>query len=437
MSFMGCPPDEPDAEPPQVRRMFPRGAVMSWIDRMDTAQFRGVEFLTESHTERGGRRLAINELPGGEVPVVKDLGGKAWNWRLNAYFIGEDYDLEADEFTDKLTDPGADWLVHPWLGRMWVRVEDFTREENNQHGGMATVQIVFAPGGEDEPEVKVDQSDAAAASIEGVKDAAIGGFSLKDMSAHGMTGVLAAVQSKLNVIRTAIALASLPLTWANQIINLAQGVKGDISALLAMPQKYANALRSLSNVLGGGAASSATSSATAATVAIAAASTAAADDGTLASTARPAVVAKLAKLATTLAQPAKLTGDAALDVAAAQNLQAEAALSSSLVLAAAAQAALADYDAAADRDAVVATLTTAIDTLLPAMPDAVFQATLTMRTAVAAALMAQDLKPAVTRDVARALPSVVLAHRLQIDEAVLIARNRVRHPLFVKGQVDA
>jgi hypothetical protein len=49
--------------------------------------------------------------------------------------------------------------------------------------------------------------------------------------------------------------------------------------------------------------------------------------------------------------------------------------------------------------------------------------------------MAQDLKPQVIKDVVSPLPSTVLAHRLQIDEAVLIARNGVQHPLFVRGRV--
>ena len=55
--------------------------------------------------------------------------------------------------------------------------------------------------------------------------------------------------------------------------------------------------------------------------------------------------------------------------------------------------------------------------------------------ALTEALLAQDLKPATYRDVTAPLPAIVLAHRLGVDEAVFLARNAVRHPLFVRGRV--
>ena len=51
------------------------------------------------------------------------------------------------------------------------------------------------------------------------------------------------------------------------------------------------------------------------------------------------------------------------------------------------------------------------------------------------ALLAQDLKPAMARDVTGPLPAALLAHRMGVDEAVFMARNKVRHSLFVTGRV--
>nr|VFK58511.1 MAG: hypothetical protein BECKTUN1418F_GA0071002_114512 [Candidatus Kentron sp. TUN]VFK64994.1 MAG: hypothetical protein BECKTUN1418D_GA0071000_13052 [Candidatus Kentron sp. TUN]VFK67369.1 MAG: hypothetical protein BECKTUN1418E_GA0071001_114312 [Candidatus Kentron sp. TUN] len=57
------------------------------------------------------------------------------------------------------------------------------------------------------------------------------------------------------------------------------------------------------------------------------------------------------------------------------------------------------------------------------------------RTALIDALLTQDLQPAAYRDITSPLPATLLAHRMGVDEAVFLARNAVRHPLFVVGRV--
>ena len=54
-----------------------------------------------------------------------------------------------------------------------------------------------------------------------------------------------------------------------------------------------------------------------------------------------------------------------------------------------------------------------------------------------AALQAQDLAPTQRRALVAPLPSAVLAHRMGVEEDVLLTRNAVRHPLFVQGAVHA
>ena len=49
-------------------------AEQSYRDRWQTAQFRNIEFLTDSHDAKGGRRLAVHEFPGAEQPLVERLG---------------------------------------------------------------------------------------------------------------------------------------------------------------------------------------------------------------------------------------------------------------------------------------------------------------------------------------------------------------------------
>lgn len=400
-----------------------------WQDRLVRAELRGFEFLTESHAAKGGRRLVVHEYPGAEEPQVQDLGGKAWDWKLVAYFIGPNYDLERNGFLVKLNEPGATWLMHPWLGKLWVRARDWTLHESNDKGGYATVAIDFVPGGEQPYVVSVDKVDVAYTRIIEFSTVAQEDFTarLRPLSATAMTAFIAAVQAKLEILRTAIALATLPLTWANQITGLIAGVKGDLATLMATPQAYANAFGSLANALGSGA-----------------------DRDDFSDTSRCRLTSRLAKVATTSSSGltsipgssltsvpgnAGLSSVLATDSAARYNLAQEDALRGRLLVASAAQVALTDYQAEGDRDAALASVVSAIDALLPIMPDTVFQAAVAARTALIEALLAQELLPATERDVTGPIPSVVLAYRLQVDEAVFLARNAVRHPLFVTGHI--
>jgi hypothetical protein len=177
---------------------------------------------------------------------------------------------------------------------------------------------------------------------------------------------------------------------------------------LAQPAQYVATMRSLANVLGAG------------------------DGSAVADTAVPHFVNSLVLM---VRLPVKLPALADNSPALQLNLQREAAVRSQLLLTAAAQMALTTYRVADDRDAALASVVGAIDTLLPTMPDALFQAALDMRAALIDALLAQDLKPAQVRDVVSPLPAVVLAHRLEVSEVVFLAANKVRHPLFVQGRV--
>ena len=379
---------------------------MSWLDRMSTASFRGFEFLTESHSSGFGRRLAVHEFPGAEVPEVQDLGAKSPGWKLNAYFIGPDYDLERNALMAKLAEPGADWLTHPWLGLLWVRAHKWDLSESNKEGGYCSLTIDFVEGGATQQPVR-DMVDEAINRTRELQAVVVDEFELGRMQAGGMASFLASVHSKLDVLRNVLALATLPLTWAGQIQGLIAGIKGDLAELMALPGAYANALHGLSNALGGGA-----------------------DSHGMDDMERPRVVARLTTAATTLT-PAPDVADATV----LHNLRQEETLRSWLLVAAATEIALTDYRAEPDRDAALEAVAKAVETLLPGLPDPVFHAALAMRAALTNALLAQDLKPTVERDVVIPLPAVVLAHRMGIDEDVFLARNSVRHPLFVRGRV--
>jgi hypothetical protein len=138
-------------------------------------------------------------------------------------------------------------------------------------------------------------------------------------------------------------------------------------------------------------------------------------------------------------QPAPLavTGLGAADSPALRrNLAAEQAARQHWAVATAMQVALADYTTAAVRDAALDGVLRAVDALLPTATDPVFEAAVAARLAVQQALSLQELAPTQTRLVVAPMPSTVLAYRMGVDEDLLLVRNAVRHPLFVRGVVN-
>lgn len=385
---------------------------MTYADRMATASFRGLSFLTDSHSARGGRRLAKHEYPGGDVPGVQDLGKKAWDWKLNAYFIGKDYDLERNGLLAKLAEPGPTWLTHPWLGMLWVRAENWSIDESNELGGMARLAIEFAEGGEAIQPTQ-DKVDVAIERIHKMQAASLDSFTLKPMSALSLTSFIAAVHKKLELLRKLVSLATLPLTWANQIRSLVASIKSDLAALAGMPAAYASALRGLAGMFGG---------------------RAHADQ--LVSAERARLVVRLARIATQ-APPAtsSILVSGATDRIVRSNLAQEDALRRQLMVASVAVLATAIYQSQAQRDIVLEAVVAAVDSLLPELPDAVFEATVNARAAVVAVLIEQDIKPGFVREIAQPLPAAVLAYRLEMDEQAFLARNAIVHPLFVQGRI--
>ncbi len=390
---------------------------MNYQDRFSKASFRGFEFLTESHDTKSGRRLVVHEYPHADQPELEDFGLKANSWHINAYFIGENYDLEANGFLAKLAISGADWLNHPWLGAIWVRAQDWGRTESNDKNGYCVISVEFVPGGRAPYSPKIDKVDVAYSRVHELGMAALDDFSLLPMSNDGLNAFITNTNLHLEALRNVIALTTLPLNWANSALNVVYGIKNDLGQLLQVPGQYAAALLSFADVLGFGSDDDGNdiSGAVRSRAVIRMATTAI----------RPPAITLIANTAVTAAAPFKV------------NSKREAALRSQLLLVAAAQMALADYDTADSRDSVLASLLAAIDALLPAMSDNVFQAAVSARMALIDALLDQDLNLRVSRDIAHALPSTLLAHQMGIDEAVFIAQNGVRHPLFVVGRIYA
>jgi hypothetical protein len=236
------------------------------------------------------------------------------------------------------------------------------------------------------------------------------------MSGNALQGYAAAVGQRLEALRKIVSLAALPLAWASSAMNAIQGIKTDLAAIAAFPAAYANALLGLAHALG----------------------LSTGDGRDIAAGLKPGlragIVGRVAKTAGDGRRAAALAGLSASDAALLANLRAEYALEQRLFASAALSLAVADYPSEADRDQALAAAGKAASAVLDAAPDAVFQPLATARAAVIEALLSKGLRPAVTRNIVRPLPAVLVAHGLNVPEEDFLGRNAVRHPLFVNGE---
>ena len=382
-----------------------------WRGRMQDASFRGVTFYVDSHEAKGGRRKARHEYPGSDVSDVEDMGQNAWDYNLTAYCIGDDYDKKRDELLKALNQPDPAWLVHPWLGRLWVTSERWTVTESIDKGGYCAIQITFWPTREDEAAAAAatDAVDAATSATGKFGDLVESDFNLMEMSAEGLAAFKSVVQGKLETLRQIISVATVPLTMIQSVQGMITGALADIDVILSIPGRYASTIRSIYNTL------------TDSSVAV------------IESRDKPRVIERLAKQTTV--PTATVSGPAAYEKNVQTNIVAEDILTDRIITETITDLAIDEYETAEDRDAILATVTETIDRLLPDMNDDLFQAAMDMRTTVVTVLTEQELDPAVTRMIVNPLPARVLAYRLDMDVDDFIARNQISHPLFVSGRI--
>ncbi|MDR0703036.1 MAG: DNA circularization N-terminal domain-containing protein [Azoarcus sp.] len=391
---------------------------MPWTDRLSRARWRDFEFLTDSHSAQHGRRLVVHEYPGADIPLVEDFGEKSPSWELNAYFLGPDYDIARNNLLARLAEPGPDWLNHPWLGLLWARAQDWSISESSGKNGYSTVKITFVHGGETQ-QPEPDIADLAHTACHDLADAAIDAYEQAPVSASALQGFVATVHQRLEGLRRILSLAALPLAWANTATTIITGLKTDLAEIAGIPAATANAFLGVAHALG---------------LQTRDHQNAAAD---LPAHNRARVVGRLASAASPARKPVTLTGANITDAALAANLNAEYALEQRLIVAAAISVAVAEYTSEPDRDEALTFIDKSVAHILPAAPDAVFQAAATARAQARAALLGQNLRPTISRDIVIPLPAVLLAHNLGVDVDRFIRQNAVRHPLFVGGRIVA
>lgn len=117
---------------------------MSWRDRLLPASFRGVGFWVDQAKTPVGHKGQLHEYPQRDQPFFEGLGQQAKIHELTAFIVGPDC-LEQRDRLLKALEQGSGELVHPWLGRMQVKVGECDMTQTRQDGGLVTFALKFYP----------------------------------------------------------------------------------------------------------------------------------------------------------------------------------------------------------------------------------------------------------------------------------------------------
>ena len=108
------------------------------------ASFRGVPFKVKSSERTGGRRVVRHTFPFRDDPFVEDLGRKERSFKVEGYVLGDSYLAKKDALLAALEDQeGPGELVHPYYGVKRAICEDLTVQETQESGGIAVFSMVF------------------------------------------------------------------------------------------------------------------------------------------------------------------------------------------------------------------------------------------------------------------------------------------------------
>ena len=119
----------------------------SWRDRLLPASFRGVPFWVDQAKNPVGQKGQLHEYPQRDRPFFEGLGQQSKIYDLTAFIVGADC-LEKRDALLKALEEGSGELVHPWQGRMQVKVGECEMTQTRKDGGLVTFSLKFYP---DEP----------------------------------------------------------------------------------------------------------------------------------------------------------------------------------------------------------------------------------------------------------------------------------------------
>lgn len=383
------------------------------------ASFRGVPFFVESADLSGGRRTVTHEFPFRDDPFVRDLGRRARTWRIEGYVIGDDYLAQRDALLAALEDvAGPGELVHPYYGVNQAICTDLSVRETLRDGGMAVISVTLArtaatpPAPIDVPDLPELVDVAATEAVAAAAAELVETYDVEGQPAWALESLQAEVEALAAGLEAELAPVAETAQEAARLSQEIRILTAQASSLIREPAdlvaQVVAAIRALAES---------------------------------AEAAPRALLQALLDAYETLGETVLAPSTTATRIQERANqLALVAALRRILVVEAARLAPLVSYEtldeAQADADAIAELLEEqAADADTAAYPALVNLRSQLRRAVPGDAVLARLI--AVERRVA--VPSLVLAYQLygSVDrEQDVVARNRIRHPGFVAGELE-
>lgn len=393
--------------------------MIDWRKRGKTATFRGVPFLVDTQDQTGGRAVVVHDYPFSEsAPFTEDLGKKGKAFNVTGFVLGADYISEGRRLRVALDEAGPGELVHPVLGTRRVAVPTYRITES---GGVAQFSIDFIATSTKpaNPSSTVDTKANLATKVDAARVASMTAYLGKHSQSPFVLGSLV-----------------LPALELAMLISAVDVMSQTLARLPVDPQLHASFKRLFAEPLTGPFDS---------TAAYVGAVLESLFDGLASALLTVTVPLDVSGALLALygfnpgVRPSSVTPARAIEQADFDSLQ---HLIQRFAITYASSAAATQVFTTYDEAVRVRTaITTAIDLNAEVVTDDSFPALADLRGALVEALPGPDTDlPRIQRYTPIAVvPSLVLAHTLYGDldrEEDLIQRNRVRHPAFIRGDLE-
>lgn len=117
----------------------------TWRAAMLPASFRGISFLVPQASVPVGMKGPLHEFPQRDTPFFEQMGKQAQVHKVTAWVVGDDCFERRDKLLEALQTAGPGELVHPWLGRLQVKVGECDMSHERTQGGMVVFELTFYP----------------------------------------------------------------------------------------------------------------------------------------------------------------------------------------------------------------------------------------------------------------------------------------------------
>lgn len=210
----------------------------TWRDAVLPASFRGVSFLVPQTSVPVGMKGPLHEFPQRDTPFFEQMGKQAQVHKMTAWVVGDDCFERRDKLIEALQTPGPGELVHPWLGRLQVKVGECDMGHERSQGGMVTFELTFYPDLPlQSPSARVNTQQQVVKSSSSLLDASLGRYQSSMARVDQARLGLSSLRSNLSGVYGAIQQQFSPLLSTYSTLSgfalALMNAPGSLSSLLA------------------------------------------------------------------------------------------------------------------------------------------------------------------------------------------------------------